>query len=121
MEIIKAEHKGCDSYQATGRIDSLTSPQLAEALARSINDGRFKLALDLSAVDYISSAGLRVLIDVQKKCKQSGNGELVLSGVQKRVFDMLEIAGFIPLFRFFDDVDASVAALSTPEKAMSAE
>lgn len=120
MEITKEVHERCDLYKVTGRIDSLTAPKLAEALAGSINDGRFNLILDLTSVDYVSSAGLRVIIDVQKKCKYSGCGELVFSGVPKRILDTLEIAGFVPLFRFFNDAGASIAGFSTPEKAGSA-
>ncbi len=121
MEIAKTEHKSCDVYKVTGRIDSLTAPRLAEALAGSTNGGRFNLVLDLSSVDFVSSAGLRVMINVQKTCKHGGHGELVFSGVTKRVLDTLEIAGFVPLFKFFNNAEASVAGFGTSEKAGTAE
>ncbi len=120
MEITRAEHKNCDLYKVTGRIDSLTSPKVAEALAQSTNGGRFNLILDLSAVDYVSSAGLRVMINVQKTCKNN-HGELAFAGVTKVVLDTLEIAGFVPLFKFFDDAEASIAGFSTPAKASGVE
>ncbi len=119
MEITRTEHQCCDLYKVSGRIDSFTSPNVAEALAQSTNQGRFNLILDLSSVDYVSSAGLRVLLSAQKTCKNSGHGELVLSGVTKRVLDTLEIAGFVPLFRFFNDPEASIAGFSRPGKAES--
>ncbi len=120
MEITRTQHQCCDLYKVTGRIDSYTAPNVAEALAQSTNDGRYKLVLDLSSVDYISSAGLRVMLSAQKTCKQSGKGELVLSGVTRRVLDTLEIAGFVPLFKFFNDAEASIARFNTPEKAGNA-
>ena len=121
MDITRAEHKCCDLYKVTGRIDSLTAPNVAEALAQSTNGGRFNVILDLSSVEYVSSAGLRVMINVQKTCKNSGRGELVFSSVSKRVLDTLEIAGFVPLFKFFDNAEAAVASFSTQEKTEGAQ
>ena len=57
----------------------------------------------MSSVDYVSSAGLRVMIDAQKTCKQNNKGEVVLVKVPKRIFETLELAGFVPLFKFFDN------------------
>lgn len=109
MEVSQTKYKRCDLYKVSGRVDSFTAPQLAEALAESTNEGRHNIVLDLSGADYVSSAGLRVMIDVQKTCKHGARGELVLVGVPKRIFETLELAGFVPLFRFFDDVTAAVA------------
>ncbi len=120
MEITRAEHGCCDLFKVTGRIDSLTSPKVGETIAQSTTAGRFNLILDLSAVDYVSSAGLRVMINVQKTCK-NGHGELVFAGVTKVVLDTLEIAGFVPLFKFFKDAESSMASFSAPAKASSAD
>jgi anti-sigma B factor antagonist len=62
----------------------------------------------MSEIDYISSAGLRVMIDIQKNCRQANLGELLLIGVPKRITETLELAGFIPLFRLFDTVDTAI-------------
>lgn len=121
MEISKTELKSCDLYKVTGRIDSLTSPKVAEAVAQSTNRGRFSLILDLSAVDYVSSAGLRVMINVQKTCRNGGRGELVLSGVTKVVLETLEIAGFIPLFKLFDNNETAIANFRTTEESAHTE
>ncbi len=114
MEISRAEHGCCDLYKVTGRMDSLTSPRVAETLAQSTNGGRFNVILDLSAVDYVSSAGLRVMINVQKTCRDN-HGELVFAGVAKVVLDTLEIAGFDRLFKIFKDVESSIAGFNTPD------
>ncbi len=109
MEVNKTEYKRCDLFTAEGRIDSFTAPKLAESIDTSVKNGRFNLVLDLSKVEYVSSAGLRVMIDVQKTCKQNNRGELVLVGVPKRIYETLELAGFIPLFKFFDSITSAVA------------
>jgi anti-anti-sigma factor len=103
METTSERFRRCDLVKATGRIDSQTAAQLADAFQAITEEGRFKIALDLSGVDFISSAGLRVLIDVQKTCKHLNRGELVLAGVPERIHETLDLVGFAPLFTFCDD------------------
>mgnify|MGYP000845342006 FL=1 len=104
LEITTEQFAHCDLVKATGRIDSQTAPQLAEAFTKIKDLGRHKIVLDLSGVEFISSAGLRVLINTQKECQQLGRGELVLAAVPERIYETLEIAGFLPLFTLVDDV-----------------
>jgi anti-sigma B factor antagonist len=110
MEIITKQLKRCDVVKATGRIDTNTAPQLAEVL-RAINDaGRFKIVFDMSEVEFISSKGLGVMIDTQKTCKRWNRGQVVLVSVPKRIYSAMELAGFMPLFTFFDDTAEAVGS-----------
>jgi len=104
MELTTEQLKRCDLVKAAGRIDSQAAPQLAEALNAITEAGRFKIVLDMSGADFISSAGLRVLIDVQKTCKRWNRGQLVLAAVPERIYETLDLTGFVPLFNIFDDV-----------------
>lgn len=107
MEITTTHYKRCDAVKAMGRINSQTAPQLAEAFKALNDQDRFKIVFDMTGVDFVSSAGLRVMIDVQKTCKRWNRGELVLTGVAQRISETLDLAGFVPLFKFFDNlVDA---------------
>lgn len=108
LEISTKQFKRCDLVQATGRIDSNTAPQLAEAFDAIIEANRYRIVFDMGGVNFISSAGLRVLINVQKTCKRWNRGELVLANVPQRVYDALDLAGFVPLFEFSDDVVEAV-------------
>ncbi|NLG74364.1 MAG: STAS domain-containing protein [Chloroflexi bacterium] len=108
MEVSTTQYRHCDLVRAKGRIDSYTSPQLSEALDAILQAGRFKIVFDMDEVEYISSAGLRVLINTQKTCKRYNRGEVVLARVPERVYEALDLAGFVPLFKFFDDVTAAV-------------
>ena len=110
MEVNTTQYKHCDLVSAQGRVDSATAPKLAEAFDKILEAGRFKIAFDMSQVEYMSSAGLRVLISVQKTCKRYNRGEIVLAGVPKRIYDALDLAGFIPLFKLFDDATAAVGS-----------
>jgi len=111
MEISTTQYKSTDLVNVTGRVDSATASQLAEVLDGLTDKGRFKIVLDLSGVEFMSSAGLRVLISTQKTCKRHNRGELVLALVPKRIFDALELAGFVPLFNFYDNVTDAVGSL----------
>jgi anti-sigma B factor antagonist len=109
MEVTVTEYKNCDLIKATGRIDSATAPQLAEAMDAVTDKGRYKIVFDLSDVEYMSSAGLRVLISTQKTCKRYNRGELVLASLPERVYNALDLAGFVQLFRIYDDLTEAVA------------
>jgi anti-sigma B factor antagonist len=111
MEIDTNQYKHSDLVKPHGRIDSATAPQLAKVLDEITDSGRFKIILDLSDVDFMSSAGLRVLISTQKTCKRYNRGEIVLASVPKRIHDALDLAGFIPLFKFYDNALDAVGSI----------
>jgi anti-sigma B factor antagonist len=110
MEVITSQYKHCDVVEASGRVDSQSAPSLGEAFDAIIEAGRFKIVFDMSGIEYISSAGLRVMIDAQKTCKRWNRGEMVLAGVPRPVYEVLELVGFVPLFRFFEDATAAVGS-----------
>jgi anti-sigma B factor antagonist len=110
MEVTTKQFKRSDLVEATGRVDSQTAPQLAEAIDAIIEAGRFRIVFDMSGVEFLSSAGLRVLINVQKTCKRWNRGELVLANVPDLIKETLDLAGFVPLFRFSDDVVEAVGS-----------
>ncbi len=108
MEVTTQEFKQCNLVTVKGRVDSATASQLGEALEKTTKDGRYKIVLDMSEVEYMSSAGLRVLIVTQKECKKLNRGEVVLAAVSQRIKEALELAGFIPLFTFYDEVTPAI-------------
>jgi len=80
-----------------GRVDSVSSSELERLVVSRIDAGEKRLVLDLSGVEYISSAGLRVLLMAAKRLKEPPAG-LVLCGMGPSVRTVLELAGFLPLF-----------------------
>ncbi|MFP4396378.1 MAG: STAS domain-containing protein [Anaerolineales bacterium] len=103
MKYTLEEFKHCDLLAVSGRIDSDTAPKLAEAIDDLMDRGRYNIVLDLNDVAFLSSAGLRVLIDTQKQCQRMNRGELVLSRVPGHIYEAMDLVGFIPLFKIFDD------------------
>ncbi len=110
MDITTTRFKRCDLVKASGRVNSQTAPQLAEAFQALQDQERFKIVFDMGDVDFISSAGLRVMIDVQKTCKRWNRGEIVLADVPQRIYETLDLAGFVPLFQIHDQVVQAVGS-----------
>ena len=74
-----------------GRLDTTTAPRLEEVLRGSV-DGVSRLVFDLENLEYISSAGLRVLLAMQKLMNRQG--EMVLQNVNEAVMEVFEVTGF---------------------------
>ena len=103
MEVTTKAFKSCDMVIVSGRVDSSTASQLTEALEGVIGDGRYKIVFDMSALEYMSSAGFRALLSSQRTCKRYNRGEIVLAAVPERVQEALELAGFTELFKTYKD------------------
>ena len=91
MQIEKTHANGDVTLFLTGRLDTSTAPQLEAEIQQSI-DHITSLVLDFSNLDYISSAGLRVLLSAQKKLQSKGG--MVIRGVCENVMEIFEITGF---------------------------
>lgn len=78
-------------FKLEGRLDTVTAPKLEQAINNE-GDALVNLVLDFGEINYISSAGLRVLLGAQKKMNAQGNMELI--NVSNDVMDILEMTGF---------------------------
>lgn len=77
----------------SGRLDAISSPDAETKVFDFINKGQNKLLLDMAGIDYLSSAGMRMLLSVSKKLKTL-SGKLVISTVTVNVMDVLKMSGF---------------------------
>ena len=91
MTINKNANAAALTLALEGRLDTVTAPQLEAELKASI-DGVTELTLDLAALEYISSAGLRVLLSAQKTMNKQG--EMVVKNVNETVREVFEVTGF---------------------------
>src|SRR6185312_12620522 len=90
-----------------GRLDSSSAPAAEEKLTRAIGSGTPRLAIDLSKLEYISSAGLRVLLLIARKVQQT-HGKLALFGLTPGVHEVFSISGFNTIFTIRDDAAAAI-------------
>jgi anti-sigma B factor antagonist len=111
MEVTTKQFKHCDLVTVKGRVDSATAPKLAEALDAINNESRFKIVIDMTGLEYMSSAGFRALIATQRNCKRYNRGEVVLTCVPANIHAALDLAGFNMLFKVFPDVTTAVGSL----------
>ena len=74
-----------------GRLDTVTSPELESELKNSLA-GMTKVVFDFAALEYVSSAGLRVLLSAQKIMNKQG--EMVIRNVGETVMEVFEVTGF---------------------------
>ena len=91
MTIDKKQNGASLTLFIEGRLDTTTAPEL-EAVIGDV-EGLEELTLDLSKLDYISSAGLRVLLSAQKKMNKQ-NGTMKVTGVNETVSEIFEVTGF---------------------------
>ena len=91
MNINMEKGNGVTVLKIEGRLDTTTAPELEKAINNE-GDALKSLTLDFKGVDYISSAGLRVLLTAQKKMNVQGSMELV--NVSEAVMDIFEMTGF---------------------------
>lgn len=108
MNIEQSVLDGITVIAPAGRIDTTTSGPLEEAIRKTVDGGARELLLDLAAVDYISSAGLRVFLVLAKRLRDL-KGRLVLCGMTQPVRQVFQLAGFMPLFSVEPSRDAALA------------
>jgi anti-anti-sigma factor len=100
MELVKRKEKNATVIQVKGRLDAGSSPELEKEIDGLAGAGEKVLLLDLAELNYISSAGLRVILVGAKKLKNKGGSLSVSSlvSVVKEVFDISGFSAIIPIF-----------------------
>lgn len=82
------------TVKIAGRLDTTTAPEL-EAVLKESYDGVEKLVLDFTTLEYLSSAGLRVLLSAQKIMNKQG--EMIIRNVNETITEIFEVTGFIDI------------------------
>ena len=95
MTITKNKNGSALTLNVEGRLETTTAPEL-DAVVKNELDGVTALTLDFSKLDYISSAGLRVLLSAQKLMNKQG-GTMTVTGANEIVTEIFEITGFIDI------------------------
>jgi anti-sigma B factor antagonist len=105
MEIIEENQSGINVFKLNGRLDSNTSQGFEKKIFQAIDDGSKSMIIDFKNLEYISSAGLRVILKATKALKRE-EGKMMLCDMQDYVKEVFEIAGFdsfLPIVSTMDD------------------
>ena len=100
MEILQEQQGSIIILSLIGRLDANTSKDLEEKLLSLIETNNKRFIIDFTQLDYISSAGLRVLLMVAKKLKPL-DGTITLTSLKDHIKEIFEIAGFLSIFKTF--------------------
>lgn len=111
IEMTHEHRSGALILRPKKRIDSSTAKSFEEQANALVDAGPGNVIIDFSELDYISSAGLRVVLTTAKRVKAVGGG-LTLCGVRDNVREVFDVSGFASIFGMHDSVDAALAALA---------
>jgi sigma-B regulation protein RsbU (phosphoserine phosphatase) len=109
MEIKTTETADVNVIEVTGHLDTNTSPEAESAINTLIETGARKVLINFAALEYISSAGLRVLLATAKKLKASG-GDLKICSLNDTVQEVFDISGFSSILTVSKDQDEALAS-----------
>ena len=109
MQIDQHQRDEVTVVTLSGRFDAQSAGEVEDKFSSVLQEGCQKLLVDMDGVDYISSAGLRVLLSTAKKLSAS-RGKLVLCSLKPYVREVFEVAGFTTIFTIQPDQEAALQA-----------
>lgn len=110
MTITQTDKDGIMELSISGRLDAVSAVEADKSFSALLDAGHKKLLFNLTKLEYISSAGLRVLLVVAKRIQQDG-GKVVLCALSDNVKEVFEISGFSSIFSIFTTVEEAVKYL----------
>lgn len=109
MEITVEKQDAVKVFRLNGRLDSNTSMGFEEKIFDAISDGSRQMVIDFKEIDYISSAGLRVILKATKALNRE-KGKIMLCSMQDYVKEVFEIAGFDAFLPIVGSMDEALNA-----------
>ncbi|MEI8393649.1 MAG: STAS domain-containing protein [Rhodospirillaceae bacterium] len=112
MEVVETPGGGgVVIIEARGRVDSNSAKAFEEKLLGAIAPSEPRIVVDCSQLDYVSSAGLRVLLMAAKRAK-TNRGKLALCGLKPHVRDVFDVSGFTGIFSIHSTRESALTAVS---------
>jgi anti-sigma B factor antagonist len=108
MEITSEDLNRVELITVRGRVDSAEAVRFQGALNAANRRGKYRLVIDLSQLEYMSSAGFRALAAAQRNIQRHRDGELILTQLPVSVHQALEVVGFTEHFRIIDPLSAAL-------------
>jgi anti-anti-sigma factor len=111
MDISQKQEGGIVYITIKGRLDADSAMEAEKTVNEALGGDASKLLFDLGALDYLSSAGLRVLLSAAKEMRRR-DGKIVLCALTQFVKEIFEVSGFEALIPIEDSVETGVKVLS---------
>jgi len=110
MQLNERSEQGVTVLEVVGRVDSVTAGELGTRLSELLASRERRLLIDFGGLEYISSAGFRVLFLATKQAGEAGS-RLALCGLSGKALELFSIAGFLRLFKIAPSRAEGVLAL----------
>ena len=110
MELRECTENGVTVLEVAGRVDSVTAPDLNARLSAMLRSPQCRVLIDFRRLEYISSAGFRVLFLATKQAVEGGS-RLALCALSAKTHEIFSIAGFLKIFTIVPTREEGVAAL----------
>ena len=110
MDIYHVKEGEIAIIKINGRLDSTTAPVADKTIKKILEGDCFRMLLDFSALEYLSSIGLRVILEAAKELKRKG-GKIVLCYLADFVKEIFEISGFDSMIPITDTVESGIKQL----------
>jgi len=104
-----------DLLEVSGRVDAATAPRLKQQIDALFDEGRYRIVLDLAKLEYVSSPGLRVLIEARKRAREwkitdLEGGDIRIANLPPKIKEVFDLTGFTSLFELYGDTVEAVGS-----------
>ena len=115
MEITHRRMNRVDLVEVAGRVDAATAPQLKQQIEALFEQGRYRIVLDMAKLEYVSSPGLRVLIEARKRAREwkitdLEGGDIRIANLPPKIKEVFDLTGFTSLFELYGDTVEAVGS-----------
>jgi len=110
MDILSSKIEGAFVVMPNGRLDTNNAPQAEKILVENISAGEKRVIFDFSKTDYISSAGLRVILQTAKLVRK--DGRVVLCNANEQIYEVLEISGFLDMIKHCSTLKEAIQSVA---------
>lgn len=115
MEITHKRLNRVDLLAVSGRLDAMSAPQFKQKIDELFSEGRYRVVLDLSGLEYVASPGLRVLIEARKRARDwkltdLEGGDVRIANLPPRIKEVFDLTGFTSLFEIYGDTTEAVGS-----------
>jgi anti-sigma B factor antagonist len=115
MDITHKRLNRVDLLSVSGRLDAMSAPQFKQRIDELFDQGRYRIVLDLSGLEYVASPGLRVLIEARKRARDwkltdLEGGDVRIANLPPRIKEVFDLTGFTSLFEIYADTTEAVGS-----------
>ena len=112
MSVLISRNQGVVIAIPSGRLDTNNAPEAEELIVKEIDSGQSRVVVDFAKTNYISSAGLRVILKALKLLKQKDHGTIALCNANEQIQEVLEITGFLTMINCHASLDDAIRDVS---------